>query len=432
MTIYFYMRSPKRLFWFIILLTILAIFIDLPREYLKSLPDININLGSLKISRDLQFKEGLDLAGGTHLVLQADMKDIKEESRDTALNSATNIIERRINLYGVSEPVIQSSKTGGNYRILVELPGVKDINQAINLIGQTARLDFREFKESSATAAIIPTIENTNPTGVTGKDLQNARSEFDPQTGAPVVAFTMTDEGSKKFENVTKKLLNKPLAIFLDSLPVSWPTVNAVISKNGVISGDFTTTQTNQFALQLNAGALPVPIKIVEQRNVGATLGLESVQKSLVAGVIGLFIVMMFMLLNYGKMGLIADLALIIYTLLTLALFKLVPVTLTLAGIAGFILSIGMAVDANILIFERIKEEERAGKIIKTALDLGFSRAWTSIRDSNVSSLITCGILYWFGTGSIRGFALTLALGILVSLFSAITTTRTFLKLLIK
>jgi preprotein translocase subunit SecD len=435
------MKNPKHLLWLIIILTLLAVIIDLPKDYrinfslgkLKidqtiSSPQLNINLGFLKINRDLNIKEGLDLSGGTHLVLQADMKDISSDKRDIALNSATEIISRRVNLYGVSEPIVQSAKAGGEYRIIVELPGVKNIDQAIELIGQTAQLDFREFKDSTASSFIIPTIDNTNTTGVTGKDLQKAQAEFDPQTGAPVVAFTMTDDGAKKFEAVTKKLLNKPLAIFLDEIPISWPTVNAVISKNGVISGNFTTQQTKQLTLQLNAGALPVPIKIVEQRNVGATLGRESVKKSLVAGVIGLLIVAVFMLLNYGFMGLISVVALIIYTLLSIAIFKLIPITLTLAGIAGFILSIGMAVDANILIFERMKEEERSGKSKKTAIELGFIRAWSSIKDSNISSLITCAVLYYFGTGMIRGFALTLAVGVLVSMFSAITVTETLLK----
>ncbi|MBI3385027.1 protein translocase subunit SecD [Candidatus Gottesmanbacteria bacterium] len=421
------MFSRQKNFLLIIILSLLAIYIDLPKSF-KWSPEIHLSLGPFKFNRDLAIKEGLDLSGGTHLVLSADMKDVTAENRDTALNSATEIIDRRVNLYGVSEPVVQSAKTGGDYRIIVELPGVKDINQAINLIGQTARLEFREFKEATASALTIPTRDNTKSTQVTGKDLQSSRAEFDPQTGTPVVAFTMTDEGAKKFEELTKKLLNRPLAIFLDDLPISWPTVNAIISKNGVISGNFTISQTKQLSLQLNAGALPVPIKIIEQRNIGATLGKESVNKSLIAGVIGLTIVGSFMILNYGLMGVLADLALLIYTLLTLALFKLIPVTVTLAGIAGFILSIGMAVDANILIFERMKEEERLGKSRQSAIDLGFKRAWSSIRDSNASSLITCGILYWFGTGLIRGFALTLALGILVSLFSAIYATETFLK----
>lgn len=436
------MKSSRRLLWFIIGLTLLSLVIDLPKKFpLKfqlgkikveqTLPsfDINLNLGPLRFKRDLTIREGLDLAGGTHLVLSADMKDIASNNRDTALESVSNIIERRVNLYGVSEPIVQSAKTGGDYRIIVELPGVKDINQAISLIGQTAKLDFREFKESTTSGSFIPTLENTKATNVTGKDLESARAEFDPQTGVPVVSFTMTAEGAKKFAELTKKLLNKPLAIFLDDLAISWPTVNAVISQNGVITGNFTTEQTKQLALQLNAGALPVPIKIIEQRNIGATLGSQSVNKSIVAGIIGLFIICLFMILNYGKMGLLADLALLVYTLLTLALFKLIPVTLTLAGIAGFILSIGMAVDANILIFERTKEEKRWGKSDLSSIELGFSRAFPSIRDSNASTLITCAVLYWFGTGMVRGFALTLAVGVLVSLFSAITVTRTFLRL---
>lgn len=434
------MKRLNKSLLFIILLTVVAIIIDLPKNFrlnfqigsikidkIISSPEINLNLGSLKIYRDLNIHEGLDLSGGTHLVLQADMNGIRGEQRDNALNSATEIISRRVNMYGVSEPVVQSAKSNDDYRIIVELPGVKDVGKAIELVGQTARLEFREFKEASSSGFVIPTIANTKSTGVDGKDLQSANAEFDGQTGSPVVAFVMTDNGAKKFEQLTKKLLNKPLAIFLDEIPISWPTVNAVISKSGVISGNFTTEQTRQLSLQLNAGALPVPIKVIEQRNIGATLGRESVNKSLIAGLIGLLAVCVFMLLNYGFMGLIANLALIIYTLLSLALFKLVPVTLTLAGIAGFILSIGMAVDANILIFERMKEEERSGKSKRVAIELGFVRAWSSIKDSNISSLITCGILYWFGSGIIKGFALTLAIGVLVSLFSAITVTRTFL-----
>ncbi|MCL5676254.1 MAG: protein translocase subunit SecD [Patescibacteria group bacterium] len=437
------MRTPTRkLLWFIVVLTLMAIVVDLPKDFqvkftlgnikvdrIISAPNLNINLGPLQFSRDLAIKEGLDLAGGTHLVLSADMKDIKPADRNTALASAANIISRRVNLYGVSEPVVQTARTGQDYRIIVELPGVKNIDQAISLVGQTARLDFREFKNATASAMIVPTLENTIDTKVTGKDLQSAQADFDPQSGAPVVSFTMTGDGAVKFAALTKKLLNKPLAIFLDNMPISWPTVNAVISQNGVITGNFTTEQTKQLALQLNAGALPVPIKIIEQRNVGATLGSQSVHKSVIAGAIGLFVVAMFMLLNYGKMGFMADLALLIYSLLTLALFKLIPVTLTLAGIAGFILSIGMAVDANILIFERTKEEKRWGKNDVAAIELGFNRAFPSIRDSNASTLITCAVLYWFGTGIIRGFALTLAVGVLVSLFSAITVTRTFLRL---
>lgn len=410
--------------WFIIGLALVAMVIDLPKNF-----SLKFSLGPLYFSRDLNIKEGLDLAGGTHLVLEANMKDISLSQRDTALQSAANIMERRVNLFGVSEPIVQSAKRGTDYRIIVELPGVKDVNQAISLIGQTASLDFREFKDASASALTIPTIPNTRPTKVTGKDLQSATADFDPQSGAPVVSFTMTSEGARKFSELTKRLINKPLAIFLDEIPISWPTVNAVISQSGVITGNFTTEQTKQLALQLNAGALPVPIKIIEQRNVGATLGSQSVKKSVIAGFIGLFVVCAFMILNYGKMGLLADLALIIYSLVTLALFKLIPVTLTLAGIAGFILSIGMAVDANILIFERTREEKRWGRTDLAAIELGFSRAFPSIKDSNASTLITCGVLYYFGTGMIRGFALTLAIGVIVSLFSAITVTRTFLRL---
>lgn len=443
------MGKKRPILWIIIILTVLASIIDLPKGFNLKFqignlkinrtvngPDIDIKIGDKRIFREINIKEGLDLQGGTHLTLQADMTGIDPKDRDKALESAKDIIERRVNFYGVSEPLIQSSKVGQDYRIIIELPGVKDVNQAIDTIGKTARLEFREFKEASIAATTYPSLENTNQTSITGKDLKRADAEFNQQTGEPIVSFTMTDEGAKKFEELTKRLSpqkpgdqGQPLAIFLDDTPISWPRVQAVISKNGQISGSFTVEQTKNLALQLNAGALPIPIKIVQQQNIGATLGSESVKRSLIAGLIGLTTVAVFMLLNYGARGLLADIALIIYSLLTLALFKFIPITLTMAGIAGFILSIGMAVDANILIFERMKEEIRWGKTKKVALELGFQRAWTSIRDSNVSSLITCTILYWFGTGMIRGFALTLAIGILVSLFSAITITRTFLRL---
>lgn len=396
-------------------------------------PALDLTSFGIPFSRDSSLKLGLDLQGGTRLVMQADMSPVKSEDRTSALESAKEVVERRVNLFGVSEPIVQSSKVGEDYRIIAELPGVKDVNQAKELVGRTAQLQFREFIEATTSANVVPTLENTKETGVTGKDLKSARVDFGSGSTAssqPVVAFNMTGDGSKKFAEVTTKLVNQPLAVFLDDQVVTWPIVNTPITEgSGVISGSFTTEEAKKLAVQLNAGALPVSIRVVEERTVGASLGQESINKSLLAGAIGLLIVSFFMIAYYGIPGVLASIALIFYTIYTLALFKLIPVTLTLAGIAGFILSIGMAVDANVLIFERMREEERAGKNRASSIEIGFARAWSSIRDSNVSSLITAVILYWFGTGSVRGFAITLALGILVSMFTAITLTKNLLRI---
>ncbi len=356
-----------------------------------------------------EIKKGLDLAGGTSVVLQADMSKISSPDRDQSLDSLKSIIERRVNLYGIAEPVVQTIKTGGDFRINVELAGITDINQALSLIGKTAQLGF--YEETSSTSAVL-----------TGKDLLKAQATFDPNKNEPVVALTFNSEGAKKWEALTKKNLNKKIIITLDDKILLAPTVISVITDGKtIITGGFTAQTAKEMATLLNSGALPAPVKVLSQKVIPATLGRESIDKSLLAGAVGLAAVAVFMIISYGKLGLVADLALIIYALLTLAVFKLIPVTLTLAGIAGFILSIGMAVDANILIFERMKEEKY--------WEDGFRRAFPSIKDSNISSLITCGILYYFGTGPIRGFAVTLAIGILISLFTAVTVTKTFLRL---
>lgn len=455
------MEKPKKILWVIILLTITTAFIDLPSQIPINLqvgkwkiekrlkrPPLKLALGPFGFKRDLNVREGLDLAGGSHLVFQADMEKLSSGDRDRALVSAREVIERRVNFYGVSEPVVQTSKSKDDYRVIVELPGVQNVDEAVNLIGRTAQLTFRE-EEASPSASFDSTQDKssgqdpsaeatgsarlfgpfTKLTDLTGKDLKRSEVKFNPNTGKPEVGLEFSSEGAKLFEEITKRNVGKQVAIFLDNQLISAPRVNEVISGGeAVISGDFTVDQAKNLSIQLNAGALPVPLKIIEQRNIGATLGQKSVAKSLTAGLIGLGTVVTFMLLYYGKLGLFADLALLVYALLTLALFKLIPVTLTLAGVAGFILSIGMAVDANILIFERMKEELRWGKTRQVAVELGFSRAWSSIRDSNVSSLLTCAILYYFGTGIVRGFAFTLAIGILVSMFSAIIVTKNFLR----
>jgi len=436
------MKKPRFLLWLIILLTVGAIIVDLPKIPLK------FSLGPLKVDKilihpslgknDLEPKLGLDLRGGAHLVLSADMTEIASDDRASALESAKNIIEERVNLFGVSEPVVQSSRVGSDWRIIVELPGVTDVDEAVKLIGETAKLEFWEEKATSSaqlstnTASPSSFLDQWKKTDLSGQDLKIAKSGFNPQDGKPEVEIEFTSEGAKKFEEITKRNVSKIVLIMLDGQVISNPSVNEVIigGKASISGGKFTTKETNTLAIQLNAGALPVPIKVVQQQNIGPALGSQSVQKSMIAGAIGLAIVAAFMVFSYGILGVLADFALLIYTLLVFAVFKIIPVTLTLAGIAGFILSIGMAVDANILIFERMREEIRWGEEKKRALELGFSRAWSSIRDSNVSSLITCGILYYFGAGIVRGFAFTLAIGILVSMFSAIIVTRTFLRLI--
>lgn len=433
---------------FIILLTAVAILVDMPDGR-----PVKFNFGPLKVDRvtksphlllpalsvDRQIKTqlGLDLLGGTQLTLEVDMKDIPGEQRLTALESAKEIIERRVNFFGVSEPTVQTAQLDQSYRILVELPGIQDIGQAVDTIGATAQLEFRELSDPQSTeAAYFPTLENTKETGLTGKDLKKAELAFDPTTGEPLVAFEMTAEGGQKFGELTTRLVGQPLPIFLDEFPLSAPVVRTPITEgSGSITGGFTREGAKQLALQLSAGALPAPINIIEQKNIGATLGASSVQKSITAGMVGLALVGLFMITYYGWLGVIADSALIIYGLLTYALFRLVPVTLTLPGIAGFILSIGMAVDANILIFERYKEEIRGGKSWQIAMELGFGRAWDSIRDANFTTLITAFILYnplnWSflpTSGMVRGFALTLAIGVLTSLFTGIVVTRNFMR----
>lgn len=397
---------------------------------------------------------GLDLQGGTHLVLEADLSQRPPGgTEEDALEGVRRIVERRINAYGVSEPVIQ---TQGANRISVQLPGVKDIDEAKRLIGRTAQLDFREIDQlkmaelqAAQTAgtqltpkmltgiwkkALAEGLDN-EPKVLTGAYvIPSTQVVFNPQTNQPEVAFSFNPEGAKMFEQITRRLIGKQLGIFLDDQAISAPTVQSVISSEGRITG-VALEDARLLSIQMNAGALPVPVTVIKEQTVDATLGADSIRRSIVAGEIGLGIVMLFMLFNYRLPGLMAGFALLVYTLVTLAIFKLIPVTLTLAGIAAFILSMGMAVDANILIFERMREELRRGRTLGAAIEEGFSRAWPSIRDSNVATLITCGILYWFGSNFgaslVMGFALTLALGVLVSMFSAITVTRTLLRIFI-
>jgi len=489
---------------------------------------------------------GLDLQGGTHLVYQADMSQIALKDQSAALEGVRDVIERRINAFGVSEPVVQ---TAGNNRLIVELAGISDVAQAIKMIGETPLLEFKEegaeapqalsetelaevnkyndeakkkaeeinqralagedfatlakeysedsgskdnggdlgwqkrgifvpefdqaifvdLKKGEITPAPVQTqfgyhvikkvdergsgdnlevlsshiLIATRPTeqqsgepqwlntNLSGKHLKRADVQFDQTAGSPQVSLEFNDEGKTLFKELTQKNINKRIAIFLDGQIISAPVVNEVIPEGkAVITGNFSLAEAKLLAQRLNAGALPVPINLISQQTIGASLGNIYMEKSLIAGVIGLLAVAFFMITYYRLPGLLAIVALGTYSLIVLAIFEIWPITLTLAGIAGFILSIGMAVDANILIFERMKEELLLGKPLNFAVEEGFRRAWLSIRDSNFSSIITCVILAWFGSSIIKGFAITLAIGILVSMFSAITVTRTYLRLI--
>ena len=441
-----------------------------------------IDLTALKIKYTQVFKTrlGLDLQGGAHLVYQADFKDIKPQDRADALGAIRDVIERRVNNFGLAEPQVAVS---GQDRIIIELPGIKDVNEAIDQIGKTPYLDFRiqdpsasQVEANSKGEVNVDAMAGWKPTGLSGKQLSKASVDFQTSGGLqnqPVVRLEFNDEGKKLFGEITSANIGKPVAIFLDKQLISAPTVQTAITDGvAIISGNFSVQEAKSLATNLNSGALPVPIQLISQQNVGATLGKESIQKSLVAGLLGLIMIALFMISYYRFPGFLATCALLVYAVVSLSVFKigispvavvlvgvffflgltvnswfgffallsyivlmllkaLSPVTLTLAGIAGFILSIGMAVDANILIFERLKEEIRAGKDISKAVEDGFDRAWLSIRDSNVSSLITTLILYMFGSPSIKGFAVTLSIGILISMFTAITVTRTFLKLFV-
>ncbi len=509
-------------------------------------------------------KLGLDLQGGTRLLYQADLSAISSGESRPAMDGVRDVIERRVNAFGVSEPLVQVS---GDDRLIVELAGISDVSQAIKLIGETPLLEFKE--EATGGVPNVPTItpetkpfteqelndirkynENLNNqakeiigrlqkgedfgelakqlsedpgskdnkgelgflkkgslvpefetvifdkigdgqlysepvktsfgyhiikrlgskgdgenkeinsahillktksevpqadidlsqvqqdmnwqnTNLSGKQLKSARVEFDQQSGNPHVSIEFNEEGGKLFAEITKRNINKKVAIFLDGQPISMPTVqDEITGGQAIISGTFSLVEAKELAQRLNAGALPVPISLLSQQTIGATLGVNSLEKSLLAGFIGFLLIAFFMISFYRVPGIVAVLALILYTAVSLTIFELLGVTLTVAGIAGFILSLGMAVDANVLIFERTRDELATGKSLGNSIEDGFARAWLSIRDSNVSSLITCAVLIWLGTSFVKGFAITLSLGILISMFSAITVSRTLLRLM--
>lgn len=533
------MTRNSKILIFIILLTIVSLYIAIPREiplkfkilnyqldHTFYIPDIDFYFWGKRIQKKFPLKQGLDIQGGMQIRLKADMTAIDTDARVDAIESARSIILRRVDMFGISEPVVQIANFHGSstasqdeYRLIVELPGVDDPNQALQLVGQTAQLDFRLEKSTSAdqnlqqniekiinseaeqssannNQIVEPTptgsstqttidggverlsfpaelqnidenlaadssratssalldyqqaqlafFENYEKTALTGKQLKRAAVQFDPQTSEPVISLEFNDEGRELFANITKNHVGEVLAIFIDDFPVAMPRINSpILDGRAIMSGNFTIESAKQLAIQLNAGALPVPIEIIEQKVIGASLGEESVNKSVKAGLIGLSLVMLFMMLYYGLKGVIATIALLIYSAITIAIYKLFAVTLTLPGIAGLILSIGMAVDANILIFERMKEELRSGQTLERAMELGFGRAWDSIKDANLATIMTALILvnpfdfsFLNNSGLVRGFGITLLIGVLISLFTGVVVTRTlmriFLPLLVK
>jgi protein-export membrane protein SecD len=499
----------------ILILSLIVLYIDLSNR------GLSFELGPISMDQDFSIKQGLDLQGGLQVLLEADLPP-GEDPEPGSLDVSAQIIGNRVNALGVVEPLVQ---TQGSRRIIIELPGVEDPEQAVATIKETGLLEFIDagdffvppgtavqttyplLESEGATTELVeggvtppespitgtqeiesPATEGEAPAGpaitdrvfatvLTGAHLEAAAVQRDEQTGQFLIAFELNDEGGQIFDEYTGRNINKILSIVLDKEIISSPVIQSRIPDGrGVIQGDFTPEEAQNLVVQLRYGALPVPLRVEATRAIGPTLGQDSVQKSLQAGAVGLTIVLLFMLIYYRLPGLLADLALILYGLLNLAVYKVgwpvlllisivliisyfldrkdvwplalggilllatlglaaagfTGVTLTLPAVTGFILSTGMAVDANILVFERMKEELRAGRSLSSAIEAGFSRAWTSIRDSNISTLITCAILFYFGStfgaGAVRGFAITLALGVIINLFTAITVTRTLMR----
>jgi preprotein translocase subunit SecD len=456
--------SPWITLVLILTLTLFAGWVVLPGE--------TLDVGGYKA--DHPIREGLDLQGGVQVTLEA--RPVAGQDVDSGtLEGTRDTIERRVNGLGVSEPVVQ---TRGSNQIIVELPGVDNPDEAVEVVRETALLEIIDpqgqflpegtrvrtsldpEKSAAAEGSPVPLIDGTpaaspaaspeaspvaaaattpEPTGpvyttiISGSDLQDAYRATGP-LGEVVVAFELSGDAADRMFDFTSQNISRPMSIVIDKTVISSPVINAAISSEGQIEG-IPAREVDSLVVQLKAGSLAVPLEVVQSRTVGPTLGQDSIDKSLVAGMVGLGIVALFMILYYRLPGVVSVIALLIYSTLVMALFKIIPVTLTLAGIAGFILSIGMAVDANILIFSRLKEELRLGKSTKIAVEEGFRHAWSSIRDSNITSMITAAILYWFGQYSgatiVTGFALTLFIGVAVSMFTAYTVTRTFLRLIL-
>ncbi|HEV8666955.1 MAG TPA: protein translocase subunit SecD [Candidatus Paceibacterota bacterium] len=402
--------------------------------YKTSTPTYQANQGRFA------FKLGLDLSGGTELVYDADTSKVPAANVNDSLTALQAVIERRVNAFGVSEPQVQLEQGGalgtGVHRLIVDLPGVTDVNQAIKSIGQTPTLDFMlvkpGFEASTTNADGTVNLAAFTDTGLTGEYLSSASLQFGNGTGAaasePVVEVNFNQQGAKLFSTITDANVGRVMGIFLDGQLIEAPTIQQKIDGGtAVISGNFTAQTAKDLATNLNLGALPVPITLDSTDSIGPTLGAQATRAGVFAGVLGFIILSIFMILWYRLPGVVSVVSLLIYSILMLTLFKVVPVVLTSAGIAAFILSIGLAVDANVLIAERMKEELADGKETERAIRDGFARAWTAIRDSNIAHLIAAVILFWLGTSIIKGFALVFGLGVLISLISAITISRTFM-----
>jgi len=409
------MRNKYFTLILIILLTIFSALIVWPKG-----PDF--------FSREIKMHLGLDLQGGVQLIYEIETDKLSETAPQQAQEETVDLISRRVNGLGVSEPQIQSTKIQDKFGIIVELPGIKDVEIAKNTIGKTAQLKFFETKGE----------DQLKETDLTGADVKKATAGTDRNSSGfsainPIIFLEFTNDGAKKFQEITKRNIGKLIITMLDEQIVNQATVQTEISGGKAqIEGIESLQEAKETARLINEGALPAPIKLVQESQVGAILGQDAIEKSTIAGLLGIILVAIFMVVYYKSLGVVAIYALFLYALMTASLFKIIPVTLTLAGIAGFIFSIGAAVDANILIFERYKEELKKGIINSQALENGFKRSWPSIRDSNIASLITAGILFYISTGVVKGFAVTLAIGIAVSMFTAITVTRNILRFFIK
>lgn len=452
----------------IIVLAFLCFNFIYPQGINKGIDFIKPKLSNIPVLKRISrfpergFKLGLDLQGGSHLVYEANLSDVEGDEQDDAMQGLRDVIERRVNLFGVGEPQVAIQEVGASRRLVVELPGIKDVNQAIAMIGETPYLEFREEREEEERDALLERAEQfqaeidalatSTPaeviqakinsfleeyddpyfkkTKLTGQYLERAVLDFDQTTMEPQVLLEFDDEGKEIFKEITERSIGKQVAIMIDGAIISAPVVReAITGGTAQITGDFSVEEAKKLVRNLNAGALRVPIELISQTTVGPTLGKISLDKSLSAGIFGFLMVCLFMLVFYRLSGLLAALSLLLYAMILLSLFKLIPVTLTLASIGGAVLSIGMAVDANVLIFERVKEERQRGASFQSAIRIGFSRAWTSIRDSNLTTLLVALIMFSFGSGFVKGFALTLSLGIFVSVFSAMFVTKSFLKL---
>ncbi|MBI4034164.1 MAG: protein translocase subunit SecD [Candidatus Brennerbacteria bacterium] len=415
------MANRKRLVFFLIVLIVVSV--------LAGLFDYEPLFKKWSSFRPWQL--GLDLAGGSFLIYEIDLNGVEVLDRDSVVRGLRDVVERRVNLFGVREPKVYTEESGGASRLVVELAGVGDVSEAIKQIGETPFLEFQEIVSSEGDLVAFA------PTGLTGRYVKGAQLGFDQITREAQVFLEFTSEGAGIFEEVTGRNVGKPLCIFLDgelrSVEEDCPIVQTRISGgNAQITGRFTIDEARGLVERFNAGALPAPIRLINQQTIGADFGKDALQSSVFAGIVGTGVIILFMMLYYRRFGIFAALALLMYVALTLAVFKIIPITLTLAGIAGFLLSIGMAVDANILVFERTKEEIKKGLARVAAIEEGFRRAWPSIRDSNIATMISSVVLYYFTSSFVQGFALALFIGVVVSMFSAVTITRTLLRVFIK